>query len=120
MRLDEGAKAVGLDVVWARSKIAELERQKRLGGDSISLDQAIEDVAMAHHLVSSQTSLVAVDITPTALQISKDSAVASLAPKGSKVLGQLPQTATPAGLFALLGWLSLGVGLCSLYIRRVR
>ncbi len=120
MKLESGAPGTGLNVLWARTKIADLERSKRMGADLPSTNEQIEKVAMTHHLVSSQTSLVAVDTTPTATNNSIDTAVASLAPKGADMVGVLPQTATASELFAYLGWLFIGLGLCSTFILRVR
>lgn len=117
MNLEQGAQGVGLDVFWARNKIADLERSKRMGGDHLQLNQHIEQLALAHHLVSSQTSLVAVDLTPTATDIAEDVSVLSQAP-AAQIMGVLPQTATPATLLAYLGWLLIGTALWTIYIQR--
>ncbi len=118
LALTGSAKATGLDVLWARNKIAELERIKRQGADPLEIDQQIEAVAMTHHLVSSQTSLVAVDITPTAQAISQDTMVKSPTPAGQHQAGVLPQTATFASLYFWLGGLFIGVAACLLLIQR--
>ena len=55
----------GLSKLWARRKIADVEAERslrRITGDVA--DARIRDLALAHSLVSSQTSLVAVDHTP--------------------------------------------------------
>ncbi|HRP88023.1 MAG TPA: marine proteobacterial sortase target protein, partial [Gammaproteobacteria bacterium] len=57
----------GIARLWARERIAELSRRKRLGDDAASpaeLDRRILALAMRYGLVSELTSLVAVDNTP--------------------------------------------------------
>jgi Ca-activated chloride channel family protein len=86
-------KAKGINVLWARKKIAQLTRDKRkaanlskkapshsVGSDGETVDikshsdresveaaliQEITSTALKHHIVSQYTSLVAVDITPS-------------------------------------------------------
>jgi Ca-activated chloride channel family protein len=70
------------------------------------------NVALNHHLVSRYTSLVAVDVTPTRPRhASLDShAMPVNLPQGQnyqKIFGQLPQTATPAELHLLIGFVLL-------------
>lgn len=119
MSLQQGAEQTGLDVLWARRKIAQLSRDKILGGDHDNVNAQIQDVAMAHHLVSSMTSLVAVDQTPTALDVSQDAQVKNHAPEG-QLRGMLPQTATPATLQFLLALLFMGLGLCTVIFTKSR
>ena len=106
----------GVGVYWARQKIADLERQKRGAMDRESLEQSILNTAMQHHLVSSMTSLVAVDITPTNLeQNAVDKKVPRHAAKGWKMFearARLPQTSTDARWQLLVGLLLLGTALC--------
>ncbi|GAB2704971.1 marine proteobacterial sortase target protein [Aliiglaciecola aliphaticivorans] len=114
LSLEKGGSETGLNVLWARRKIAQLGRDKRLGQDYDEMNKQIEQVAMAHHLVSEMTSLVAVDVTPSALSTSKDAQVKSHLPKGqNQAIGSLPQTATPAQLQWMLALLLMGVGLCT-------
>jgi hypothetical protein len=54
----------GLSVYWARKKIAALMDETYKGGAEETIRKAVLDVALAHHLVSRYTSLVAVDVTP--------------------------------------------------------
>lgn len=54
----------GIGRLWARARIDALEDDLRRGGDINSLKPMIVDVALRHGLVSSYTSLVAVDRTP--------------------------------------------------------
>ncbi|NNG04381.1 MAG: marine proteobacterial sortase target protein, partial [Inquilinus sp.] len=53
--------AGGVAALWARSKIAELERERYRGADPQAIRDGILEVALAHRLVSDYTSLVAVD-----------------------------------------------------------
>lgn len=119
MSLQNGAKQHGLDVLWARRKIAQLNRDKLFGEDFEGLNKQILAVAMDHHLVSSMTSLVAVDRTPTALDVSHDSQVKNVVPKGMRQ-GVLPQTATPAQLQFLLALFLMGAALCTVIFTRSR
>jgi Ca-activated chloride channel family protein len=71
----------------------------------------VVDVALAHHLVSKYTSLVAVDVTPTAPPgtVSTQSALPTNLPEGwsfEAVFGGA-QTATPAERHFLLGLAAL-------------
>jgi len=58
------APAPGVGALWARARIAELLDAGRRGADPGTTRAAIVETALAHHLVSKHTSLVAVDKTP--------------------------------------------------------
>jgi Ca-activated chloride channel homolog len=59
------AHGTGISKLWARRKIAEYEVASTLGTiDQAAADKAVLKVALEHHLVSSQTSLVAVEKSP--------------------------------------------------------
>lgn len=60
----DGATA-GIAGLWARRKIGALMDRLHLGVDEETVRRAVVDVALAHHLVSRYTSLVAVDVTPS-------------------------------------------------------
>jgi Ca-activated chloride channel family protein len=97
----------GLSVYWARLKIASLTDQPRYAQDESLTRQAVLDVALAHHLVSKYTSLVAVDIEPIR---PTDRSLVSHAMKTNLPEGQdyqaifgLPKTATSWQLQILLG-----------------
>ena len=62
----QAAERKGISKLWARKKIASLELD-RARSDTLPdlVDDQILSVALAHHLVSRLTSLVAVDVTPT-------------------------------------------------------
>jgi len=101
----------GLSVYWARQKIAALTDETYKGGLEEVIRKAVLDVALAHHLVSQYTSLVAVDVTParptdspTADQ-DRATNLASLQDQAS--LTGLPKTATNGQLHILLGLAAL-------------
>jgi Ca-activated chloride channel family protein len=100
--------ASGVGALWARAKIAALMDAMRRGGDADAYRREVIDVALAHHLVSAYTSLVAVDVTPTATGPSKRAIVKAALPRGTGGTASIPQTDTPATLELLLGLLALG------------
>jgi Ca-activated chloride channel homolog len=118
IKLDGGAESLGVHLLWARRKIADLMDEKARGKPEAEVRTAVLDVALTHKLVSKYTSLVAVDKTPSRPQDKKlqQKQIPTNLPKGmsaEKVFGSLPQSATPAplnlllGLFGLLtGWLA--------------
>jgi Ca-activated chloride channel family protein len=61
LKISDAIDGSGVAKLWARSKIAALEAKAYTDPDAKGLDKAIEAVALEHHLVSSQTSLVAID-----------------------------------------------------------
>ncbi len=103
--------ASGLDAVWARAKIETLTDALHGGANETDIRASVLEVALAHHLASAYTSLVAVDVTPTLP--AGESAASLMLPvnrpygAGEEILGVLPQTATPAALQMLLGVLAL-------------
>ncbi len=59
------AQGKGIDKLWARRKIEDFEMASTLGEMAPDVaNKAVLDVALAHQIVSSQTSLIAVDNTP--------------------------------------------------------
>ncbi|MDR2239668.1 MAG: marine proteobacterial sortase target protein [Zoogloeaceae bacterium] len=111
----------GLGVLWAREKIQSLidsQRSQRDGAPEEAVREAVLDIALAHHLVSKYTSLVAVDKTPARPQDAalQSGAVPTNLPEGweyGKVFGELPQGATDSlwNLFAGSLTLLLAIGL---------
>ena len=97
----------GLSVYWARQKIAALMDEIYKGGADETIRKAVLDVALAHHLVSQYTSLVAVDVTParpTDSPVTERDQTSNLArAQGLTALASLPRTATGAQLQILLG-----------------
>ncbi len=65
MDIANAADGQGISKLWARRKIDDLEARSYERQDPTSLDKDVESVALAHHLVSRMTSLVAVDVTPS-------------------------------------------------------
>ncbi len=63
MPLSGAATGPGVGKLWARRKIASLEALRSNDTDINQVDRTIENVALAHHIVSRLTSLVAVDVT---------------------------------------------------------
>ncbi|MEP6679691.1 MAG: marine proteobacterial sortase target protein [Betaproteobacteria bacterium] len=112
LALDTGASAPGVGVLWARDRIEALMDAKRNGAPADEVRRDVVAVALEHHLVSAYTSLVAVDITPSAPAgvAPRKSALPTNLPEGltgGAALAGLPQTATPAPLFIALGLVAL-------------
>ena len=114
----------GLAVHWARAKIAALLDQPRAGAPEEDVRRAVLEVALAHHLVSRYTSLVAVDVTPVRPGDADlwTHALETNLPHGwdyTAVFG-LGQGATPATLHLALGLaaLLLAAGLTVLHHSR--
>ncbi len=61
LKIADATDGGGVAKLWARSKIASLEAKVYTDPNAKGIDKAIETVALAHHLVSSQMSLVAID-----------------------------------------------------------
>ncbi|MBP6012692.1 MAG: marine proteobacterial sortase target protein [Alphaproteobacteria bacterium] len=63
--LATAVKGSGVSKLWARSKISAIEALRYKGANEGDVDAEVLRVALAHHLVSRLTSLVAVDVTPS-------------------------------------------------------
>ena len=100
----------GIAELWARRKIEYLIDSRVDGTDPELIRQLVIKVALAHHLVSAYTSLVAVDQTParSAAAALKRQAVSNMAPAGAELAG-LPQTASSAALYRWLGLVLLSL-----------
>ncbi len=59
-------KGAGIDKLWARRKIQALTDSLRQGADREKVRQDVLALGLRHNLVTDYTSLVAVDVTPTA------------------------------------------------------
>jgi len=110
--LDGGADATGVGVLWARDRIESLMDARRNGAPADEVRRDVVALALAHHLVSAYTSLVAVDVTPSAPPgtIATKSALPTNLPEGldhGAIFGGLPQTATPAPLLFVAGLAAL-------------
>jgi Ca-activated chloride channel family protein len=108
------ANQPGVGVLYARAKIAALMDAKREGAPEPEIRAAVVDVALAHHLVSAYTSLVAVDRTPVrpAGMGSATSNLPGNLPDGLSMdtfVSGLPRTATTAPLQLLAGGIALAL-----------
>lgn len=122
--LSVGAARAGVNGLWARRKIASLMDEKARGVPEETIRPEVVELALAHHLVSRYTSLVAVDITPTRPISEKmnTGAVPTNLPAGwkyEKVFGTLPQGGTASRFHLLTALLALGLALLTRLIRGV-
>ena len=112
----------GIAALWARAKIEDLLDQQRRGVDEAQIRAAVIDTAMAHHLVSKYTSLVAVDKTPVrpeSATLNKEQ-VPTLLPYGesSAAIFGFPATATGAGGYRLNGLILFALAILMLLLLR--
>lgn len=110
----------GLAKLWAREKIEALLDRRVAGEDVAAIRSAVVEVALAHHLVSPYTSLVAVDHTPAG--VDPAGCVSTPIPLdlpagwgGTSDLALLPQTGTGGRMLLLAG---LALALLAIVIRR--
>ena len=99
----------GLSVYWARQKISALMDEAFTGTAEETVRKGVLDVALAHHLVSKYTSLVAVDVTP-ARPTGKSAPGQTQRTKSeedeeSASIAGLPKTGTSGSVQLLLGLL---------------
>ncbi|QSX35046.1 marine proteobacterial sortase target protein [Shewanella avicenniae] len=95
----------GLDLLWARAQIGALELSQD-GSNRERIKQQVTALALKYHLVSTYTSLVAVDVTPVNpdAEQSLTADIASRMPAGwVKPMGVMPQTGTNSRLWLLMG-----------------
>ncbi|WP_350978770.1 marine proteobacterial sortase target protein [Shewanella sp. AC34-MNA-CIBAN-0136] len=112
---EENQAAKGIDLLWANAQITSLELYK----DNASRDRVnkqVEALGLLYHLVTSQTSLVAVDVTPVNPLIDSpiDVQLQPHMPHGLNAAQSsqvLPQTGTASRLWLLIGFSLLGLGL---------
>ncbi len=106
--LKNAATRGGLSVYWARQKISALMDESYKGAVEDTIRKSVLDVALAHHLVSQYTSLVAVDITParpTDIPGAEQDRATNLAQ--AQALAGLPKTATSGQLQIVIGLAAL-------------
>jgi Ca-activated chloride channel family protein len=121
--LGGNGRASGIGVLWARAKIDALEDAQIAGANADDIRTEVVRVALAHHLVSKYTSLVAVDVTPTApagVNAIKTAIPGNL-PHGQAfeaIFGGLPQTATAASRDLLVAAFALLIALAFLAMSR--
>jgi Ca-activated chloride channel homolog len=125
MPIEVAEERAGIARLWARRKIASLTDQRSNGVPEDQVRAAVLEVALAHHLLSKYTSLVAVDVTPRRPSADElhTAAVPTELPAGwsrRHVFGSLPKTATRAPLSLVLGLLLLLAGAVLLWVAEVR
>ena len=64
LMLNIDSQSPGIAALWARARIADLLDKGRRGADAAETRAAVVETALAHHLVSKYTSLIAVDKMP--------------------------------------------------------
>lgn len=111
LRLGAPTRSPGVAALWARSRIADLLDRGRRGADAEETRAAIVTTALAHHLVSKHTSLVAVDKTPARpvgdpLQSNPVGNLMPFGQSGSAIF-RFPATATNAGFLRMTGLIAL-------------
>jgi len=111
LELNIDTQSPGVAALWARARIADLLDNERRGADAAETRTAIVETALAHHLVSKHTSLVAVDKTPArpAGDPLLSEQVPNLMPygqNGAAIFG-FPATATNAPGLRLSGLITL-------------
>jgi Ca-activated chloride channel family protein len=113
----------GLSVYWARQKISALMDEAFMGTDEETIRKGVLDVALAHHLVSKHTSLVAVDVTP-ARPTGKAEAEQAQGAKPAEAqdntsMAGLPKTGTNGEIQVFLGLVLLASAAILWRVRRV-
>ena len=84
--VDADPAHAGVASLWARSKIRDIEWYPR-GRSTAEVREAVLDVALSHHLVSTYTSLVAIDDRPSGCQAAAGVlTVPQIAPAGVDVV----------------------------------
>lgn len=115
LKINVVGNQAGIAKLWARERIGELSRQKKFGGDAKEHEESVVALALAHHLVSEFTSLVAVDVTPARpadMALAREQAPTA-APIGGAWAGTtgFSTTATPAPLLFALGVLAIALAI---------
>ena len=101
----------GLSVYWARQKISALMDEAFTGTAEDTVRKGVLDVALAHHLVSKYTSLVAVDVTPARPtgkpETEQPERTKAVGNEEKIAMAELPKTGTDGPFQLLLGLLLL-------------
>ena len=123
--LDLGADVTagsGVATRWARAKVRDLTDRLEGGADPVMVRKEVVTVAMAFGIVTRFTSLVAVEDFPSALGDARDTRVPAPLPRGSELVGVLPQGGTlrPLGVVVGLGSILAGLALVLLAASRGR
>jgi len=115
----------GIAGLWARKKIRAQMEALALGADPGKVREVVVQTALAHHLVSKYTSLVAVDsqVSRPPDEKTVPEAIKTHLPQGwqaSAVFGGGAKTATPASLRLLLGCIFLAAASLITLLRKRR
>lgn len=112
----------GVASVWARGRIEQLLDDIRSGADEEEIRATVVEMALAHHLVSPHTSLVAVDRTPLPPATQVREQVPNLLPYGQSMqaIFGLPATATAQQLHYAVAVAALIVALFLACVMRLR
>lgn len=115
-------QGAGIAAVWARARIEELQDMARSDGGTGQFREAATRTALAYHLVSKYTSLIAVDKTPvrpSQLNLVKEQ-IANRLPYGQShdAIFGFPAGGTAATLHRLIGAACLIAALLVAYLRR--
>ena len=117
-----GPDSPGVAALWARARIGELMDVERRHTDPAEIRSRIVETALAHHLVSKYTSLVAVDKTPArpTNESLNSEQVPNLMPYGqsTNAIFGFPATATNGPMQRLVGFLTLMAALFLIAMRR--
>jgi Ca-activated chloride channel family protein len=100
----------GLSVYWAREKISALMDETYAGAAEEVIRKAVLDVALAYHVVSKFTSLVAIDLTParpTGKATEPEQPASHANTDGTVSIGELPRGATCGHVQLLMGFATL-------------
>ncbi len=108
----------GIHRLWARRKIAALERERIRGADPDEVRRKVVAVSLRHGVLSRYTALVAVDVTPARPDgegLERRPVPVNLPAGWSRahVLGRLARTGTGFRLEGLLALLLLAAGLAA-------
>lgn len=106
----------GVSTRWARARVEHLMDALHEGAAEDTIRPRVVETGVRHHLVTRYTSLVAVEERITARGEARTASVANALPRGSRLLGTLPQGGTldrlrrlVAGLLLILGAGSFGL-----------
>jgi Ca-activated chloride channel homolog len=116
LQLTDPLDESGIGRLWARRKIESAMDRLSEGIDQAVVRQEVVPVALRHRLVSQYTSLVAIDQSVHGLVGAACATEISQPAQPANVEGVLPQTATPAQLYLLIGSLLIAI---SIVLRRL-
>ena len=123
LKVSNSNKNNTISKLWARKKIESLMESLHDGASKQKVRQEVTNTAMAHHLVSKYTSLVAVDVISTRTKKSNlhKTAIKTNLPKGmqnNKVFTTFSKTATSAEMDFIKGSVLLTIAMIMLWRQR--